>query len=266
MGRKTEEKEKVSLMEFLYKDIDILDSLYSQVFGGDLESVTKNSILEEATTMEGGLSFGVAKTGGNSIDRIIEGMDKKIVPKDSKIIELFSELDLKSYNKSLNNLSNGKIVKLDANISFKNLNSLKNILPLMSELGFVPFNELGLGEMTEASKTLFLDFMSNSLPSGLDFELKTERFETVTCSIKDNYLFKDINEISKNYTSKYLGKWTVIGIFDNIKPIAYKGPKEEENIIKSIEVLEDALSSSFYPKDNNYFILKPIVIYRILSY
>lgn len=266
MGRKTEEKEEFSLMEFLYKDTDILDSLYSQVFGGDLESITKTSGLEEAATLEGGLNIGVAKTGANSTDKVIEGMDKKIVPKDSKVIELFSELDLKLYNKSLNNLPNGKLVKLEASISFKNLNSLKNILPLISELNFIPFGELGLGEMNETSKKLFIDFISNSLPGGLDFELKTSRFETVTCSIKDSHLSKNINEISKNYTSKYLGKWIVIGIFDNIKPITYQSPNTEQNITESIEDLENSLSSTFYPKDNNYFILKPIVIYRILSY
>lgn len=266
MGRKTEEKEKFSLMEFLYKDTDTLESLYSQVFGGDLESITKTSGLEEAATMEGGLNIGVAKTGANSTDKVIEGMDKKIVPKDSKIIELFSELNLKPYDKSLNNLNNGKLVKLEANISFKNLNSLKNILPLMSELGFIPFNELGLGEMNEVSKKLFLDFISNSLPGGLDFELKTSRFETVTCSIKDNYLSKNINEISKNYTSKYLGRWTVIGIFDNIKPITYENSDKEQDLIESLEDLENTLSSALYPKSNNYFVLKPVVIYRILSY
>lgn len=266
MGRKTEEKEKFSLMEFLYKDTDTLESLYSQVFGGDLESITKTSGLEEAVTMEGDLNIGVAKTKANSTDKTIEGMDKKIVPKDSKIIQLFSELDLKLYDKSLNNLPNGKLVKLETNISFKNLNSLKNILPLMSELNVIPFDELGLGEMNEVSKKLFLDFISNSLPGGLDFELKTSRFETVTCSIKNNYLSKDIDEISKNYTSKYLGKWTVIGIFDSIKPIKYKSPDKDPDIIESIENVESTLSRSLYPKDNNFFILKPIVIYRILSY
>lgn len=266
MGRKTEEKEKLSLMEFLYKDTNTLESLYSQVFGGDLESITKTAGLEEAVSMEGDLNIGVAKTIAKSNDKTTEGMDKKIIPKDSKIIELFSELNLKLYDKALNNLPNGKLVKLETDISFKNLNSLKNILPLMSELGFIPFDELGLGEMNEVSKTLFLDFISNSLPGGLDFELKTRRFETVTCSIKDNYLSKDISEISKNYTSKYLGKWTVIGIFDNIKPIKYESPDKELDLIESIEDLENTLSNTFYPKDNNYFILKPILIYRILSY
>lgn len=266
MGRKTEEKEKLSLMEFLYKDTDTLESLYSQIFGGDLESITKTSGLEEAATMEGNLNVGIAKTAANSTDKIIEGMDKKIVPKDSKIIELFSELDLKLYDRSLNNLSNGKLVKLDAKISFKNLNSLKNVLPLMSELGFIPYDKFGLGDMNKVSKELFIDFISNSLPNGLDFELKTSKFETVTCSIKDQYLSKDINEITKNYTSKYLGNWTVIGIFDNVKPIKYTGHNNEQSPIDSIEDLEKTLYNSLYPRDNTYFVLKPIVIYRVLSY
>lgn len=266
MGRKTEEKEKFSLMEFLYKDTETLESLYSQVFGGDLESITKTSGLEEAVTMEGDLSIGVAKAIAKSNDKTSEGMDKKIIPKDSKIIELFSELNLKLYDKSLNKLPNGKLVKLEADISFKNLNSLKNILPLMSELNFIPFNEFGLGEMNEKSKGLFIDFISNSLSKGLDFELKTNRFETVACSIKDNYLSKDINEICKNYTSKYLGKWTIIGIFDNIRPIKYERPSTEMDIIESISDLENTLSDTLYPKNNNYFIIKPIVIYRVLSY
>lgn len=265
MGRKAEE-EKLSLMEFLYKDSEILESLYSQVFGGDLESITKTSGSEEATTLDGNFNVGVAKTGANSTDKIIEGIDKKIIPKDSKIIDLFSELNLKTYDKSLNNLPSGKLVKLETSISFKNLNSLKNILPLMSKLGYIPFEDMGLGEINESSERLFLDFISNSLPGGLDFELKTSRFESVTCSIKECYLSKDIDEISKNYTSKYIGKWTVIGIFDNIKPILYKRPDSEQNLLESIEDLENTLSDALYTKDNRYFILKPIVIYRVLSY
>ena len=105
------------------------------------------------------------------------------------------------------------------------------------------------------------------MPQGLDFEIVTCLFEKIVCCIDNKYLIKDINYISKNYTNKYMGKWTVIGIFDNVSfnSNAYKYTSGEE-FKKGIDDVENSLLSLLYPCDSNKFVLKPIIIYRTLNY
>lgn len=56
MGNSTE-KEKFPLMEFFYKDIELIESFYSQMFGGDLRSVQKiiTESEEVATALDAGI-------------------------------------------------------------------------------------------------------------------------------------------------------------------------------------------------------------------
>lgn len=263
MGKKTTE-EKLSLMEFLYKDDNLINSLYSQVFGGDLETVSKMAGTTEDSTLDTGITFGIAKTKGVSKDSIIEQLTKNINPKDAKIIDLFEELNIKNYEKSLHRVSNGKIIKLDVDISFRNLDTFKDILPLFKELGYIPniFSE----NDTDEVKSLFIDFISMNTPKGLEFELTTNLHEKLNCSIDENFLMNDNNSLLKSYKSKYLGKWTVIGIFDNILAKTDQSSSSDINLTKSIDEVEKSLFEIFYTQESNKFVLKPIIIYRTLKY
>lgn len=265
MGKKTT-KEKLSLMEFLYKDTELISSLYSQVFGGDLLSVSQFAATTEESTLDGGLNIGIAKTKGATKDIVSEQLTKNISSKDEKIIELFSELDIKDCTKSLNNYSNGRIIKLEAGLYFRNLDTFKNIMPLVNQLGFIPTDIFSENDDPEITNQLVNIFM-NALPHGLEFELITKQFEKVTCGINEKYLLNDINHISKNYTSKYIGKWTIIGIFDNIISNANNYAHTKDNDFKKgIDDIEESILSSLYSEDNNKFLIKPIIIYRTLTY
>lgn len=264
MGKKTTE-EKLSLMEFLYKDTELISSLYSQLFGGDLESVSRLAATSEECNIDAGVNLYVAKANSLTKDIATEELVKNIISKDDKVIELFSELNLKECTKALNNYKSGKIIKLEGNLYFRNLDTLKNVLPLLNKLGYIPsiFTE----DDTPEIKDLFVDFISKSLPHGLEFEVVTNSSEKAICCVNENYLINDINHISKNYTNKYIGKWTIIGILDNISPITnnYKYNSSEE-FRKGLDEVEESVLSIIYPKESSKYVIKPIIIYRNLNY
>lgn len=263
MGKKTTE-EKLPLMEFLYRDSELIGSLYSQVFGGDLQGVSQLAGTSEESHVDGGVNLGFANSKLLTKDVINEQIVKNIISKDEKIIDLFSELDIKECKKPLNNYSNGKILKIEGDIYFRNLDTFKNILPLINNLGFIPKNIFSDRDSDETIEML-VDFISNSLPGGLEFELVTSRFEKLNCFIDEKFLINNINNIAKSYTSKYLGKWIVIGIFDNVKPNINHCSSTSGSIRKGIDETEEALFSIVYD-DETSFVLKPIIIYRLLNY
>lgn len=267
MGKETK-SEKQSLSEFLYRDSEILSSLYSQVFGGDLTGVSTHDISTDETAVDGGINAVVANGKMSYKGTASEQLVKNILAKDEKIIELFNELDIKEYKNSLNNYSNGRIMKINGDLFFRNLDTLKQVIPFVDKLGFMPDNLFGEGiENEQVHVDSIIELMTKILPYGLEFEIITDKFENVICSIDDKYLTSDFNHISKNYTSKYLGNWNIIGIFDNIKPKKDKFKYSCENEIKKgIDDVEDAMLNFLYPKDSNNFVIKPIIIYRTLSY
>lgn len=263
MGKKTTE-EKLPLMEFLYRDSELIGSLYSQVFGGDLQAVSQLAGTTEECNVDGGVNIGIANSKLLTKDIINEQIIKNIISKDEKIIELFSELNIKECKKALNNYSNGRILKIDGDVYFRNLDTLKNIFPLLQEIGALPKN-IFTEEDSEKTREILVDFVSKTLPGGLEFELVTNKFEKLNCFINEKFLINDVNNISKSYTSKYLGKWTVIGIFDNIKPNENQCSSKENSVRRGIDETEEALYSMIY-NDETSFVLKPIIIYRILNY
>lgn len=264
MGKKTNE-EKLSLMEFLYKDTELISSIYSQVFGGDLQGVSQVSATAEECNIDTGVNIGVAKGSSLTKDTVTEQLIKNIVSKDEKIIELFSELNIKECSKSLNNYKNGKIIKLSGNLYFRNLDIIKSILPLMNKLGLVP-NVFTDNDSNEVKESL-IDIVSSILPDGLEFEITTDRHEKVICSINEKKLVNNINYISKNYKSKFIGNWTIIGILDNITPLNNNYTyNKNEDFRKAIDQLENSMLEFLYPNDSNHYVIKPIIIYRTLNY
>jgi hypothetical protein len=263
MGTQTNE-EKLSLIEFLYKDNEFISSLYSQLFGGDLQGISQIAATAEECNVDAGVNIGIANSKALTKDIVTEQLIKNIISKDEKIIELFSELDIKEYTKSLNNCKSGKIIKLSGNLHFRNLNIIKNILPLVNKLGFIPniFTDNDSDEIKES----LVNTVSSALPDGLEFEIITDMHEKVICSINEENLVSNINYISKNYKSKFIGKWTIVGILDNtISSIDYTHQKDND-LREFIDQIESCAFEMIYPKNSSQFVIKPIVIYRTLNY
>ena len=95
MGNETNtNREKIALIDFLYKDENLISSFYSQLFGGDLTALQKAEISADETnsTIDGNAAFikgGISSKRNNS-----QGLTQNINPYDYKIIELLEELNL----------------------------------------------------------------------------------------------------------------------------------------------------------------------------
>lgn len=265
MGKKTKTEEKLSLIEYLYKDTDFISSLYSQFFGGDLAGVQQISATSEESAVDGSLSIKVAKTSTAIKESFNEQLQKTIISKDDKIVDLFDALNIKDYIKSLNNCKNGRIIKIDGDIYFRNLDTFKSIIPLMPVLNLLP-DDLIDDDIDEEGIQGFLNFFKGAIPSGLEFELLTKQQERVLCNINENFLVNSSNNIAKNYSGKYLGNWTIIGIFDNTTQKKITTTNNSDLARNSIDEFEETMLSSFFGEIETRFIIKPIIIYRQLSY
>lgn len=268
MGKNKKIEEKFSLIQILYKDTELINSLYSQMFGGDLESITKTKKKAEESKSEVGGSLKVVNGNTSYTDNLEDELATTITPKDAKIIEIFNELRIKEPTKILSNYSSGRILKLEGNLFFRNLDTLKTTLSIMLKTGELePFLEETENNvnMTECNEE-FNKFILNKISYGLEFEIETSQEEYVQCSIKEKYLTDTINDLIKNYSSNYLGKWTIIGIFDNINP--KQNNNNLDDMRKVIDLFENSLMEMLFPKGPNSssYIIKPIIIYRSLSY
>ncbi len=265
MGKKTKSEEKLSLIEFLYKDTEFVSSLYSQFFGGDLTGVQQVSATSEESTIDAGVDIKLAKSSAITKDSINEQLLKNIISKDDKIIDLFNELNIKEYVKSLNNCRNARIIKLEGDIYFRNLDSFKSIIPLMPSLNLLP-DEFKEDEIGEEGTQSFLHFFEGAIPSGLEFELLTKQQERVLCNINETCLVSSSNNIAKNYSGKYLGNWTIIGVFDNTTQKKINLQNNDDLARSSIDEFEETMLSSLFGENQTRFIIKPIIIYRQLTY
>ncbi|MDU6199643.1 MAG: hypothetical protein E6611_12995 [Intestinibacter bartlettii] len=264
MGRKATE-EKFSLMQILYKDTNLINSLYSQMFGGDLESVTKTKKKSEESKAE--VSGSVKLVGGNAshTDNIEDELSSTIIPKDDKIIDIFNQLNIKSPTKILSNYKSGRILKIEGNLFFRNLNTLKSTISIMLKTGELDNFFDGLTPNNGECNQELNDLIFNMISYGLEFEIETEHNEYVQCCIKEEFLTDTINDLSKNYYNKFLGKWTIIGIFDNVTSKTNSNNKLDE-LRGAIDLMENTLMNMFFPKKENSYIIKPIIIYRTLTH
>lgn len=276
MGKRTEE-EKTPLAEFLYRDNELISSLYSQLFGGDLDSVTSSKSSSEESSM--GYSLGsknVINSNGISKDANINQLSKNITPKDDKVLELLDNINVISNNIDFKKLRNGSLVRIEGNLSFNNFDLFKDMFYLLNDMGELP-DLFSYARLKNGSKNggknggkngvkhnnkCLIDLVDKMTPSGIEFELVTNNNEHIVCCIDNNYLSNNINLISKNYRCKHLGAWIVYGIIDSFTD---ENSEVNDNDIFSVidSVGKDMIKII---KPNFSLFLRPIAIYRQLHY
>lgn len=264
MGKKATNEEKFSLMEFLYKDEILISSLYSQVFGGDLDEVSQNSSSINKTLRGKNGSIKVATLNKSSEKSSSDELSKKIKPRDAKILDLVSELNIKEYDKSLTRCKNGRLIRLEGDLFFRNFDRLKNMFPLLPKMDI--FNNIKLPiSNNDEDFQLILNYISDFMPVGIELEILTKQHEQMICNINKDFLMISLDNISKIYNGNYLGNWTIIGVFDNND--SKKMPALNTGAIrKSIDDVENIAVKSFFNDEKTSFVLKPILIYRTISY
>ncbi|NLU53433.1 MAG: hypothetical protein GXX10_11305 [Clostridiaceae bacterium] len=279
MGKIENGKSKIpALIDFLYRDTSIIDSLYAQLFSGNIKQVQSemSSTVETEHSIEGSLPFMKAVKGDHDIS--LEKTTSQIDPHDAKIIELFDTIGISVNEKPLHDCVNGEIVLITGDILLRNINTIKSCLPLLSSLGMLTsaeksFNQsLGTAGVKTISTVLNTRNFANTLEKMFDMlnfplhiEIQTNTYENAMCPLNEQYLSISSKDLLSIYGPSLPGQWSVIGILSHVeqaKPYTITNPNNLRQIADFIQNELRKFANDGAPK----YIIKPIVIYQKLIF
>lgn len=264
MGKQENKQcEENTLIDFLYKDTDLINSFYSQLFGGNTTLIKKTE--EYSNELSGSIEGNgiIIKGDVNGKKSDTKDLATTINPHDYKIIELLQNMNLK---KTIpDEISNGTIVTIEGSLLFRNYDILSKILPFIGKNNLVkefnnPINPASKGKEKNITIGKVLTQFVELMPYGLEFEIFTENNKSFLCIVKEQNLTITPNDILRAYTNYFDGKWTVVGIID--KPMLNR-----KKSISEMRGLFDQASEVFSQmmSDKLTYIIRPIVIYRKLT-
>lgn len=252
------------VIDFLYKDMSLINSFYSQHFNGTLSSIVKKEMSCDESSQEGNVGlggiFGGKVSSNESINKAIES---NIDPMDVVIIELMNALQVKIFDESLENIDDSGIFGLKGNLMFRNYNVINDLLPIITDSNLVPefnnpVNPNAKGKDRKFTMGKMIQKFISVLPFGLEFEILTKNEEHVTAIIKDEYLTIKPSDLIRMYGLTLPGEWTAVGILDKASPVKFNSKSEFKN---SIDIVTELYYQSMN-EDSSGYILRPIVIYR----
>lgn len=264
MGDKEIEYEENSIIDFLYKDMILINSFYSQCFNGKLNSIVKKEISADVAANEA--SFGLTGLMGGKVSSnktINQSIESSIEPMDTLIIKLIEELNIDVSNDNLENISTGSIVAIKGSLMFRDYNVINELLPLISEMNVIPefnnpLNPNAKGKSRNFTFGKLMEKLVSILPFGLEFEVVTGNAEHITAIIKDEYLTIKPNDLIRTYGLTLPSEWTIIGIIDKVPSLNLSSNSQFKAGI-------DGITQYYYDTMNEGscgYVLRPIVVYR----
>jgi hypothetical protein len=227
MGKNTEEKNETSyLIDFLYRDNEIINSLYAQVFSGNIVSLQKVQTTNDETATTMGTDTKLFQASQQNKSSSINSINENIEPHDAKIIELFDNLSIPLYTASLDECTDGQLIMVKSQIKIRNMEIIQKALPLLKTLDLDgQFNSsipiMPNNSKNKKQKVNFHDIVKQSLsllPSGLEMELETVHNEKILAFIKEEYLSYRSYDILRIWGTNIPGQWSIVGIINkNIK-------------------------------------------------
>lgn len=277
MGKNENGKSKIpTLIDILYRDTSIINSLYAQLFSGNITQVHSemSATVETNHSVEGSLPF--VKFVGGDHDITLEKTTSQIDPHDAKIIELFNTIGISVNTKPLYDCANGEVVLLTGSILLRNIDILKSCLPLLSSLGILnnteesfkqTLGDTGLKTISKAldtrnfAKTLEKIFDLLNFP--LHIEIQTINDEVAMCPLNEQYLCISSKDLLSIYGPLIPGEWSVIGILLRVEPAKSYKITNPKNMRQVADFIQNELRK-FANEGAPEFIIKPIVIYQKL--
>lgn len=265
MGSKKRQEEQNELIEFLYKDMDYIESFYSQIFQGNLSKVSKNSVSKESnnTQLKGsvGIAGGEIRSNSENEEQILE----EINPHDSKILKLFEELDIKSCNKMQESILYG-INIFNGTLEITDYDILKEQFDFMDTSGLLEmafkFSDVKIpdaGGFDNSQLINLINMVVKFQPNGCDFILKLPNKEHMIVPLKKEYLTMKSTDIYRIYGSNIPGTWSVMGVLNTSTKT-----KSENELSDMLMGVQSEIKEIFKAKTPSH-ILKPIAIYRKLK-
>lgn len=268
-SKKDKEEQEIELVEFLYKDMNYIDSFYSQIFQGNLQKISKNSASKDAVVNQLSGSVGFVSGEVNSNSENTEGIVEEILPHDSKVIKLFDELTINPCNttkeskiKGLNRF-HGVIEILDNEYTKEQFEILEQtgLLDAALKLNEVVNNDKNVATIVNQGLSLssLVCAMVKMQTNGCDIILTLNNKEQILIPIDRKFLTMRVEDILRVYGNFMPGEWNVVGIYDNVR--IHSSSNTIDSAIKEVQVQMDGAFGLQKPKS----VLKPIAIYRKLK-
>lgn len=256
-------REKITLIDFLYKDTNLINSFYSQMFGGDLTNIIKSEISADETNslIEGNGGFIKGNTSSKHSNN--QNITQNINPYDYKVIELLETLNLEKT--TLKEASSGSIIAIDGTLTYRNFDIVTQVIPFIAKNDLVPEFKQPLdpnarGKSKNNTLGAMIQDMIQLLPYGLEFGVETSIKENATCILKRECLTISPDDLFRSYGNSIPNTWTIIGIVDITE---VRNVNTSNNFSLMIDSSSAAFSSMVLDKDTN--VIRPIAIYRKLT-
>ncbi|EPY2277911.1 hypothetical protein ACXAT3_002663 [Clostridium sporogenes] len=264
MGNEKIKHEQNYVIDFLYKDMSLINSFYSQYFNGTLSNIVKKEMACDETGQEGSVGlkglFGGKISSNESINKAIES---NINPLDALIIELISVLNLNTFEDNLCEIRESGIYKIEGNIMFRDYSIINDLVPIISETNLVPefnkpLNPNSKGKERRNTIGNMIEKLISVMPFGLEFEVVTKNKEHLTAIIKEEFLTIKSSDLIRMYGLTLPDDWTIIGILDKASSNQLESnSKFKTSIDAVIQVYNELIDESSYG-----YTIRPIVIYR----
>lgn len=259
---KLKDRSKITLIDFLYKDTTLINSFYSQIFGGDLTNIIKSEISADETNslIEG--SVGFAKGNASSKHSDNQSITQNINPYDSKVIELLESFNLEKT--TLSEVISGSIIAIEGKLTYRNFDIVTQVIPFIAKNNLVPEFKQPLdpnarGKSKNNTLGAMIQDMITLLPYGLEFGVETDINEHATCILKRECLTISPDDLFRSYGNSIPNTWTIIGILDVTE---VRDVNTSNNFSLMIDSSSGVFSSMVLDKDTN--VIRPIAIYRKL--
>jgi hypothetical protein len=268
MGREEIDRKKITIVDFLYKDMNLINSFYSQMFQGSISSITKTEISATTSVNEGNLNLGVAGGKLSSDQSESQSIASNINPLDSIVLDLIEALNVHTFDGKLAEHNDNSLVSIKGNLIFRDYKIISDILPMITNSNLVPeFSQPvnpNAKSKTEKAFTLgkLMQNIINIIPHGLEFEIVTEDRENIIAIIEEEFLTIKPNDLIRAYGDVIPNQWTIIGIIDRTNKTEIKSKSQFKNGV-------DEVTKAFYQamgNNENGFIIRPVVIYRKIKY
>lgn len=255
-----ETKKRTGLVDFLYRDLSKIDSIFAQLYQGTIREVATSENISSSISKSVKFNAQIAAGNRSSENTEANTIHKRIDPHDQRILDILNVLNLSPYEDDFSNLANGQIVLIKGNLIIRDYQALSKIIPMLPEIMAFEANSKEKRKIKNEVKPIMEAL--KLIPFGLEIEIETGNDETIIGSLKREYLEENHNDLLRVYGNNIPGEWYVLGIASLLNSTE-KQPTHTSEIRDSLDNFGQAIRSMY---TSGEYVISPILIFRELIY
>lgn len=257
------EKEKITLIDLLYRDLSRIDSFYAQIHKGFVREITKGRAESSATTTEIAGNAYVVQGHRTSESNTSRSLEEHIDPHDQRIIDLLDILDIPPLS-SLNDIpsSENNLVLLKGSLAIRDYKTIKEAVPLLLDSSIISQPQTQNKKEARETKKL-IESIFKLLPFGLELELTLSDNNAMLGMLDPDYMMQKSGDLLMLYGNYLPGEWYVLGVIDKRKPS--RSYNNSDNDLRSAVDMYANGIREMYNSDNKTIPIVPILIFREVS-